>query len=166
MRARYLVLCSSLLLSTGVSARQPGDQLTVIASPEKEMSYEKWQDRTANRLTGSIRRAADQSFDRSATGYARVEFHLDELGRPQAVSLAQPSSSRAVDRLSLRAVRAMGRLTPLPPQIAGNSRFEAWIIVANDMWQRDDMLNRLRTDHHARMMAQAGGDRPVLIASR
>ena len=166
MRASYLVLCSSLLLSTGVSARQPGDQLTVIASPEKEMTYEKWQDRTATRLNGSIRRAVDPSFDRHATGYTRVEFRLDELGRPQAVSLAQPSSSRAIDRISLRAVRTMGRLTPLPPQIAGNSRFEAWIIVASDVWERDDMLNRLRTDHRGRMMAQAAGDRPVLIASR
>ena len=67
MRARYLVLCSSLLLSTGVSARQPGDQLTVIASPEKEMSYEKWQDRTANRLTGSIRRAGVAAPNRKST---------------------------------------------------------------------------------------------------
>lgn len=166
MRARYLVLCSSLLLSTGVSARQPGDQLTVIASPEKEMTLEKWQSRTATRLTGSIRRAADQNFDRDATGYTRVEFRLDGEGRPQAVSLAQPSSSPAVDSISLRAVKRMGRLTPLPPQIAASSRFEAWIVVASDALERDAMLRRLRTDYRARTMAQADGDRPVLIASR
>ncbi|EQB01656.1 hypothetical protein L286_14985 [Sphingobium sp. HDIP04] len=149
-----------------MSARQPGEQLTVIASADKEMTIEKWQGRTASRLAGSIRRAADQNFDRDATGYTRVEFRLGEDGRPQAVALARPSSSRAVDRISLRAVSTMGRLTPLPPQIAATSRFEAWIIVASDARERDDMLGRLRTDHRARMMAQAGGDRPVLIASR
>lgn len=161
-----LALCSSLLLSTGVSARQPGDQLTVIASPEKEMTFEKWQDRTANRLTSSIRRTAGLDFDHSATGYARVQFRLDEEGRPQAIALAQPSSSRAIDRISVRAVRTMGRLTPLPSQIGADSKFEAWIIVANDAWERDDMLSRLRTDHRAQTLARAGGEQPVLIASR
>ncbi|AMK24457.1 hypothetical protein [Sphingobium sp. TKS] len=161
-----LALCSSLLLSTGVSARQPGDQLTVVASPEKEMTYEKWQNRTANRLTSSIRRTANLASDHSATGYARVQFRLDDEGRPQAIALAQPSSSRSIDRISMRAVKTMGRLTPLPPQIGAASRFEAWIIVANDAWERDDMLNRLRTDHRAQTLAQAGAEQPVLIASR
>ncbi|WP_255325569.1 MULTISPECIES: energy transducer TonB [Sphingobium] len=130
------------------------------------MTFEKWQDRTANRLTSSIRRTAGLDFDHSATGYARVQFRLDEGGRPQAIALAQPSSSRAIDRISVRAVRTMGRLTPLPSQIGADSKFEAWIIVANDAWERDDMLSRLRTDHRAQTLARAGGEQPVLIASR
>lgn len=166
MHAKSLALCLSLLLVTGVSAKQPGDQLTVVAPANQELDYQKWSDRTANRLTGSIRRTANLYADRQATGYARVQFRLDGRGRPDAVALAQPSSSRAVDRISLRAVRAMGRLTPLPQEIAPNSRFEAWIIVANDAWQKDDMLSELRAGHRARTMAQAEGERPVLIASR
>ncbi|WP_313806833.1 energy transducer TonB [Sphingobium sp.] len=130
------------------------------------MTYERWQDRTANRLTSSIRRSASLDSDHGATGFARIEFRLNEEGRPQAIALAQPSSSRAIDRISMRAVKAMGRLTPLPPQIGAASKFEAWIIVANDAWQRDDMLNELRTDHRARTVAQAEGEQSVLIASR
>lgn len=161
-----LALCSSLLLATGVSARQQGDQLTVVASPENEVTYDKWQDQTANRLTGSLRRSANLASDHSAIGYARIQFRLDADGRPDAVALAEPSSSRAIDRISMRAVKSMGRLTPLPQQISASSKFEAWIIVANDAWQKDDMLNQLRAGHKARTLAQAIGDRPVLIASR
>ena len=166
MRAKPVALCLSLLLATGVSAKQPGDQLTVVAPSSTELSYQKWSDRTANQLTSSIRRTAYRDADRNSTGYARIEFRLDGRGRPQAVALAQPSSSRAIDRISMRAVRTMGKLTPLPQQISANSRFEAWIIVANDAWQKDDMLNELKAGHHARIMAQAKEDRPVLIASR
>lgn len=166
MHAKPLVLCLSLLLSTGVSAKQPGDQLTVVASPENVVSYERWSDKTANRLTRSIQRSANLATDHTATGYARVLFRLNADGRPDAIALAEPSSSRAIDRISLRAVKTMGALTPLPQQISPDSRFEAWIIVANDAWQKDDMLNQLRTGHKARTMAQAAGQRPVLIASR
>ncbi|WP_150291659.1 energy transducer TonB [Sphingobium estronivorans] len=168
MQAKPLImaLCSSLLLSTGVSARQSGDQLTVVASPEKEVTYQKWSNRTETRLTSSIRRAVGSDPDRSTTGFTRVQFRLDDEGRPQAIALAQPSTSRSIDRISMKAVRTMGRLTPLPRGIANDSKFEAWIIVANDSWQRDDMMNQLRAGHRAQTLAQANGDRPVLIASR
>lgn len=166
MHAKSLALCLSLLLATGVSAKQPGDQLTVVAPSTNELSYQQWSDRTANRLTGSIRRTANLYTDRVATGYARVQFRLDDQGRPEAIALAQPSSSRAIDRLSMRAVKTMGRLTPLPQEISPSSKFEAWIIVANDAWQKDDMLNELKAGHHARIMAQAEGERAVLIAAR
>ncbi|WP_242129913.1 energy transducer TonB [Sphingobium sp. Sx8-8] len=166
MHAKPLVLCLSLLVSTGVHAKQPGDQLTVVASPESQVSYERWSDKAANRLTRSIQRSANLASDHAATGYARVLFRLNDQGKPDAVALAEPSSSRAIDRISLRAVKAMGALTPLPQQISPHSRFEAWVVVANDAWDRDDMMSRLRTVHHAQAMAQAAGDRPVLIASR
>ncbi|WP_176590101.1 energy transducer TonB [Sphingobium sp. EM0848] len=168
MQAKPLIvaLCSSLLFSTGVSARQTGDQLTVVASPEQEVTYKKWSNRTETRLTSSIRRAANSDPDRSAIGYSRVLFRLDGAGRPQAIALAQPSTSRSIDRISVKAVRTMGRLTPLPQGIANDSKFEAWIVVANDAWQRDDMMNQLRADHHARVLAQATGEQPVLIAAR
>ncbi|KEQ53961.1 energy transducer TonB family protein [Sphingobium chlorophenolicum] len=161
-----LALCSSLLLSTGVGARQANDQLTVVASPEKEITYKKWSARAENRLTNSVRRNAGFMDDQRSVGFARVLFRLDGDGRPQAVALAQPSQSRTVDRISLRAVRTMGSLTPLPQGIPANSKFEAWIIVANDMWQRDEMMNQLRAGHRARTLAQADGERSVLIASR
>ncbi|UZW57284.1 energy transducer TonB [Sphingobium sp. JS3065] len=161
-----LALCSSLLLSTGVGARQPGDQLTVVASPEKEITYRNWSNRTENRLANSVRRNAGHFDNHSSVGFARVQFRLDGNGRPQAVALAQPSESRTIDRISLRAVKTMGSLTPLPQGISADSKFEAWIIVANDVWQRDDMMNQLRAAHRTRTLAEADGERPVLIASR
>lgn len=166
MQAKLLALCSSLLLSTGVSARQPSDQLTVVASPEKEVTYQKWSNRTETRLTSSVRRSAGFFDDHSSVGYARVQFRLDGDGRPQAIALAQPSASRTIDRISVRAVKTMGSLTPLPEGVSADSKFEAWIIVANDAWQRDDMMNQLRAAHRTRTMAQAASEQPVLIASR
>ncbi|PJG49821.1 hypothetical protein CAF53_11710 [Sphingobium sp. LB126] len=161
-----LALCSSLLLSTGVSARQPGDQLTVVASPEQQVTYQKWSDRTENRLTSSIRRSAGFFNDRHSVGYARVQFRLDAEGRPQAIAVAGPSESRTIDRISVRAVRTMGSLTPLPQGISADSKFEAWIIVADDVWQRDDMMSQLRADQRARTLVQADKEQPVLIAAR
>jgi TonB family protein len=168
MKAKPLIvaLCSSLLFAAGVSARQPGDQLTVVASPKDQATYEKWSSRQAHRLTGSVERAAALSSDRSATGYARVLFRLDEQGKPQDIALAEPSSSRSIDRISVRAVRRMGTLMPLPSSVRSDSRFEAWVVVANDRWEQQDMLTALQAGHRERTLAQAPADRPVLIAAR
>lgn len=160
-----VALCSALLIPAGVSARQQNGQLTVVAA-KNQVSYEKWSDRTAYRLSNSIRRTTQLYQDRSSTGYARVQFNIDDQGRPQAIALAQPSPSRLVNRLSIRAVKTMGTLLPLPQEVAAGSKFEAWILVANDAEEKDVMLNQLRADHRARSMAQAGGEQPVLIALR
>lgn len=166
MYAKLLVLCISVLIPAGLSARQPAGQLTVVAPPKGEVSYEKWSDRTTARLSRSVHRAALLYRDSNSTGYARVQFRLDERGRPQTIALAEPSSSPLVNRLSVRAVKAMGTLLPLPQQVQAGSKFEAWIVVANDVTERETLMDQLRAGHRARTLAQAEGDRPVLIAAR
>jgi CRISPR/Cas system CSM-associated protein Csm3 (group 7 of RAMP superfamily) len=161
-----LALCAGLLLPAGAIAKQQNHQLTVIAAPNEQAAYERWSDRTAKRLSSSIRRSNVLIGDSGAVGYSRVQFSLDDRGRPQTIALAEPSSSPRINRLSTRAVRSMGSLLPLPSTVPAGSRFEAWIIVANDAGERDDMLQRLQSDHRARVMAQAPGEQPVLIAAR
>ncbi|WP_022684370.1 hypothetical protein [Sphingobium bisphenolivorans] len=159
-----LALFAGLLLPAGAIAKQQNHQLTVVA-PQDEASFTKWSDRTAKRLSNSIRRSA--TFSRSAeVGYSRVQFRLDDTGRPQMITLVEPSSSRGIDRLSTHAVRRMGSLLPLPSNVPAGSKFEAWIIVANDTDQHDDMLKQLKSGERARQMAQVGTDRPILIAAR
>jgi len=91
---------------------------------------------------------------------------LNNQGKPQNVALAGSSTSGSVDRISLRAIRSMGSLYPLPQDIRSGSRFEAWVIVANDAAERESMLTSLRAEHRAETMAQATGDRAILIAQR
>lgn len=161
-----LGLCTCLLIPFGAAgARQPGDQLTVVAPTDDEATYQQWADRTAARLNRSIRHVSWRYRDAGDTGYARVQFRLDPDGRPEAISLAEPSSSSRINRISMRAVKGIGSLYPLPQRIASNSRFEAWIIVADDWHDQQSMLNRLRTENTT-VMAQTGGPRPVLIAAR
>lgn len=160
-----LGLCTCLLIPSWAGAKQPGDQLTVVAPTEDSAAYEKWSDRTADRLNRSIRQVSWRYRDAGDSGYARVQFRLGADGRPQAISLAEPSSSSHINRISMRAVQGMGSLYPLPQRIATGSRFEAWVIVADDWNDQQDMLTTLR-HQHATTMAQAKGDRPVLIAAR
>lgn len=160
-----LGLCTCLLIPSWAAAKQPGHQLTVVAPTEEEAAYQKWADRTAVKLSRSIRQATWRYRDLSETGYARVQFRLGGEGRPAAVSLAEPSSSAHINRISMRAVKGMGSLYPLPPKISSSSTFEAWIIVADDWSDRENMLNSLQRQR-ATTMVQANGPRPVLIASR
>lgn len=165
-KAILLGLCTCLIIPSGTAgAKQPGDQLTVVAPTEDEAVYQKWTDRAAERLSRSIRQVSWHYRDVGDTGYARVQFRLNAQGRPEAVSLAEPSSSFHVNRISMRAVKGVGSLYPLPQRISANSQFEAWIIVADDWHDQQVMLNRLRTQH-ATTMAQAKGPSPVLIAAR
>lgn len=161
-----LALCACLVVPASANARQGPGQLTVMAPEQGAISYQKWTDRTALRLSRSIRQASSLYRDPSSTGYARVQFRLGENGRPENVDLAGPSSSSNINRISMRAIRNMGSLYPLPQDVRSGSKFEAWIIVANDVTERDSMLTSLRAQHRAQTMAQAPGDRPVLIAQR
>lgn len=161
-----VALCACLIVPAAAVARQGGDQLTVVAPEKSAITYQKWTDRTANRLSRSIRQASSLYRDTSSTGYARVQFRLSEQGRPESIDLAGPSSSMNVNRISVRAIRNMGSLYPLPQEVRAGSKFEAWIVVANDVTERDSMLDNLRAQHRAQTMAQAPGERPVLIALR
>ena len=158
-------LCACLLAPVA-SARQGPSQLTVVAPEKGAISYDKWTDRTASRLSRSIRQATSLYRDGESTGYTRVQFRLSQQGRPTNVALASSSSSGSINRISMRAIRTMGSLYPLPQGIASGSRFEAWIVVANDAAEREDMLSSLRAEHRAQTMAQAEADRPILIAQR
>ncbi|HKT76120.1 MAG TPA: energy transducer TonB [Sphingobium sp.] len=161
-----VALCACLIVPAAATARQGGDQLTVVAPEKGEISYQKWTDRTASRLSRSIRSASALYRDGMSTGYARVQFRLNDQGRPDNVDLAGPSTSSDINRISLRAIRGMGSLYPLPQEVRTGSRFEAWIVVANDARERDSMLTSLRADHRAQTMAMAPKDQPVLIAAR
>ena len=154
-------LCVCLAMPIAADAKQ-GGQLTVVAPDKSAISYEKWTDRTASRLSRSIRQATSLYRDAASTGYSRVQFRLGEQGRPENISLAGSSTSRNVDRISMRAIRSMGSLYPLPQEVRPGSKFEAWVIVANDARERDTMLNSLRTEH----LADASGERPILLAAR
>jgi TonB family protein len=154
-------LCVCLPMPIAADAKQ-GGQLTVVAPDKSAISYEKWTDRTASRLSRSIRQATSLYRDAASTGYSRVQFRLGEQGRPENISLAGSSTSRNVDRISMRAIRSMGSLYPLPQEVRPGSKFEAWVIVANDARERDTMLNSLRAEH----LADASGERPILLAAR
>jgi len=159
-------LCVCLALPVAAGVRQGPGQLTVVAPDKDTISYEKWTDRTASRLSRSIRQATSLYRDSASTGYARVQFRLGEEGRPENISLAGSSASGSIDRISMRAIRSMGSLYPLPQDVRSGAKFEAWIIVANDTTERENMLTSLRAEHRAQTMAQAAGDRPILIAQR
>ena len=160
------VLCACLAAAVPAVARQGNGQLTVVASGKDAVSLEKWTDRTAIKLGRSIRNASVLYRDSASTGYARVQFRLSEQGKPQHVALAGSSHSASVNRMSLRAIRSVGSLYPLPQGIRPGSKFEAWILIANDASEREDMMTSLRAQHRAQTMAQAGGERPILIALR
>jgi hypothetical protein len=161
-----VALCACLVVPLPASARQGNGQLTVVAPEKSAVTYEKWTDRTAYRLSRSIRNATSLYRDTTSTGYARVQFSLGEQGRPENVALAGPSSSSNINRISMRAIKTMGSLHPLPQQVRADSRFEAWIVVANDVAEKEEMLAALRTQHRAQTMAHAGSEQPVLIATR
>lgn len=159
-------LCACLVLPAPALARQPGEQLTVVGRDSSVMSRDKWNDRTASRLSRSIQHASAFYRESASTGFTRVQFRLNGEGRPDQIELASPSSSSVVNRIALRSVRKVGSLYPLPDGVRPGSRFEAWIVVANDWEGRDNMLNKLRAQHRAQTMAQAPSERPVLIAQR
>jgi len=161
-----VALCVCLVVPVAASARQGNGQLTVVAPEKSAVTYEKWTDRTAYRLSRSIRSATSLYRDTTSIGYARVQFSLGEQGRPENIALTGPSSSSRVNRISMRAIKTMGSLHPLPQEVRSGSRFEAWIVVANDASEREDMLTALRAQHRAQTMAQAGSEQPVLIAMR
>ncbi|HKY81808.1 MAG TPA: TonB family protein [Sphingobium sp.] len=161
-----VALCACLVVPAAATARQGPGQLTVVAPEKGAIAYQKWTDRTADRLTRSIRQASSLYRDASSTGYARVQFQLSEQGRPENIDLAGPSSSSSINRISVRAIKNMGSLYPLPQEVRSGSKFEAWIVVANDSDERDSMLTSLRAQHRTQTMAQAPADRPVLIAQR
>lgn len=155
-------LCVCLAIPIAAHARQGSRQLTVVAPEKSTMSYEKWTDRAASRLSRNIRQAASLYRDGASTGYSRVQFRLGEQGQPQDISLAGTSTSRSVDRISMRAIRKMGSLYPLPQEVRPGSKFEAWVIVANDAGDRETMLGSLR----AQRLAEAPTARATLLAAR
>ena len=154
-------LCVCLTMPVCANARQ-GGQLTVIAPDKGAISYQKWTDRATFRLSQRIRQATSFYRDGASTGYSRVQFRVGQQGRPENIALVGSSTSRGVDRISMRAVRSMGSLYPLPQEVRPGSKFEAWVIVANDARDRETMLGDLRAEH----LADASAERPTILAAR
>ena len=75
-------LCVCLAMPIAADARQ-GGQLTVVAPDKSAISYEKWTDRAASRLSRSIRQATSLYRDGASTGYSRVQFRLGAHDRHQ-----------------------------------------------------------------------------------
>jgi hypothetical protein len=159
-------LCACLILPAAASARQGNGQLTVVAPDKNVISHDKWTDRAASKLSRSIRQATSFYRDSASTGYARVQFRLGEDGRPENVALARSSESRNVNRISMRSIRTLGSLYPVPQDVRPGAKFEAWVIVAGDAAEREIMLTSLRAEHRAQTFAQAPEDRPILLALR
>lgn len=162
----FVALCVCLAVPIAAEARQGPGQLTVVAPDKDAVSYDKWTDRAAARLSRSIRNASSLYRDSDSTGYSRVQFRLNDQGKPQNIELAGPSSSRSINRISMRAIKAMGTLHPLPRDVGPNRKFEAWIIVANTASEKEEMLGALQKQYRAQVMVQAEAERPVLIAQR
>lgn len=169
MRYKPLILtaCTCLLIPVPAHAEQQNrDKLIVSAPPQKAVTYQKWSKKISWRLNRGIENAEWLYGRTKGEGYARVQFWLDEEGRPKNVTLFEPSGNNQVNRVSMRVVKTLRSLYPLPPEVARDSRFHAWIVIAQSEKSEQAMLNTLHEKYGGNRMAGASEPGTVVLAAR
>lgn len=80
------------------------------------------------------------------TGIVAVKFNCDDTGAPAGVTLYKSSGSRNLDEATLRAVRRVANLHPLPVGMLHGQQFVIRILFADSQASAERQMVQIRAD--------------------
>jgi TonB family protein len=94
-------------------------------------SLKAWSKKVFSDLNQRLRVSDAMGPTQSQTGIAAVKFNCSETGAPAGVSLHKSSGNRELDRATVRAVRQIVSLHPLPRGLGHDQQYIVRVLFAN-----------------------------------
>jgi len=101
---------------------------------------------------------------RYSTGVVAVKFNCSDTGAPAGIALYTSSGSRDLDQATLRALRHVATLHPLPDGITHDQRFIMRVLFAESPESAEQQIRKLRADA-AKANAWFGKARPTIAST-
>lgn len=101
---------------------------SAVAAPP---TLKAWSQKVFSELDDRLRVLDDWGRGPSQTGIAAVKFNCSETGAPAGVALHKSSGSRDLDLATLRAVRQIVSLHPLPKGLGHEQQYIVRVLFAN-----------------------------------
>ena len=122
--AAFAAGASLVMLPSTVNAGPPS---AVVSAP----TLAAWSQRVFKDLDRQLRVPIDNRSQVMPTGIAAVKFGCSDNGAPSAVKLYKSSGDRRLDRATMRAVRKIATLHPLPSRLGHDQQYIVRVLFAD-----------------------------------
>jgi len=145
------------------SVRMPDDDIVVTAP-----TLENWSDRVFKDVARNLRYPELMPGWPAHTGVVAVKFNCSDDGSPADVAVQKSSGHRDLDQATVRAVRRVGTLHPLPQDISGEQQFIVKVLFSNspDAERKAAEMRAEAARHNARVLADRTNVAALEIAPR
>ncbi|WP_162792222.1 energy transducer TonB [Novosphingobium sp. P6W] len=131
---RQIVLAVSALsmLSSGPASAAPtraDDHAIVVVSP----SLDAWSSKVFKDLDQGLRYPSSLAGMPVHTGVVAVKFNCSETGAPAGIEIQKSSGHRDLDYATMRAVKRISTLHPLPTGLSNNQKYIVRVLFADSI---------------------------------
>ena len=129
---RQIILAGTALsiMSSGLASaanNPPKDNAIVVVSP----SLEAWSAKVFKDLDQGLRYPSSLAGMPVHTGVVAVKFNCSETGAPAGIEIQKSSGHRDLDHATMRAVKRISTLHPLPTGLSNNQKYIVRVLFAN-----------------------------------
>lgn len=151
----FIALACALPLAAPAIAQ---DDVLVVS----QSALQQWQEDRTKEL-GRLLQDDRGRFGRPLAGIVQISFSLDGNGRPTNLQTVHNSAGIASQRVAHWAVGKMRNLGDVPATGSGEIRFQANVIFADDVRERDAFAADLAAMEEVRMAAAQPGTAAIAI---
>lgn len=130
-----------LVFHPGTAAAQPNSE--VLTAPP---SLAVWSKKVMTDLDRQLQIRNDRTVHGSRTGIVAVKFNCSESGAPATVELLHSSGNREYDHATVRAVRQIATLHPLPQGLKHDQKYVVRMLFADSEDSARDAMIRMRAE--------------------
>ncbi len=149
-------LCVPVL--SPVSAQEP----IVVESREAMKQFQKEVSKDLNR---NLEYAGFRNFRTPNTGFVKIQFTLDDSGKPADFKVVANTSDYAGERTARYAVARLRGLDQAPVRNAHSAQFQANIAFAQDEYGRREVMAEMQRDERARFARGEVSETLIVLGS-
>lgn len=134
------------------SVQPPGDDIVVVAP-----TLEAWSQQVFKNVMRNLHYPELMPGRPVSTGIVAVKFACSEDGSPMGVALQKSSGRQNLDAATVRAVKRVPTLHPLPQGIGAGQQFIVKVLFSDSAYTGSKLAAKMRAEaarHNARVLSQ------------
>ena len=141
LKSKHFAFTAAVLAALGPGSLAMSRTIDISGSP----TLEAWSGRVFQHIDDHMTYPASP-LNRVNTGVVAVKFNCSETGAPIDVALYKSSGSRNLDEATLRALRRVATLHPLPVGMTHGQKFVVRVLFADSPAGAERQMDQLRAE--------------------